>query len=407
MFKLSPESTHKSNPDNGSPFFSPMVQRSPSSNGDEKKPATSGKDAGQEKDKFHLGDWLHKKVYETLAKEVGEAKLKEYAKQIAKKATEFVAAEAKEEGQTTTMLSEAMNKKLFEHLEKEVSNIVQEILLSPEVTKVKDAILKEIKGNPAAALGAVLAALAGAYFANIPLKAKGSVDLDKNKKFKLDLEGDLGKTKDIDLDKLAVGFRYVGKKFQSGISAEYGSLGKDKGDGFSATATTKIGTKEDNVALEAQAKSDGSMALKVKPEFTLGVLKLQGELGASNATPKPLYGSALVRVGSDRNFFSSSVLFKPDGSLELGSGFGYKPRLPWRTTELSVSGSLTYDPTKNILKPNIGLTGAYKPRINGYDMQLGLSGNLKAKDPAMTSGANGINLEVMITFTIFDKPKKR
>lgn len=389
------------------PFFSPVVQRTPAGTGEEKKPSAPRKDAVEESGGFDLGDWLHRKVYDTLAKELGEAKLKGYAKEIAKKASAFIAAEAKKDMPPATFLSEAMNKKLFEYLEKEIASTVQEILLSPEVTKAKDAILKEIKGNPAAALGAVLAGLAGAYLANVPLKAKESLDLDKAKKFKLDAEGDLGNIQELDLKKLGLGFRYVGQKFQSGISAEYGSLGKDKGEGFAGKTSVKIGTKEDNVALEAEAKSDGQLAFKIKPTLTFGILQLQGDMGFSNATPKPLYGRAQVRIGSERDFFSSNVVFKPDGSLELGAGFGYKPRMPWRTTELSIAGSVAYDPAKNLLTPNIGLTGAYKPQINGYDVQLGLSGTLKAKDPAMTQGTSGLNMEVMITFTIFDKLRKK
>ena len=410
MFETLPKSSPANvPPQKGQPFFSPVVQRSPGTGKapEEKKGTDPVKSENKEEGGFNLGEWLHKKVYETIAKELGEAKLKEYAKEIAKKATDFIAAEAKKESGQATFVSEAMNKKLFEYLKEEVAKEAERILLSPEATKVKEAILKELKGNPAAALGAVLAAAAGAYLANVALKGDKSFDMDKGKKFKLDAAGDFGTIQDIDLKQLKLGLRYVGENFQSGISAEYGSLGKDKGEGVTGAASAKIGSKQNNVATEAQVKSNGEFTLKLKPEFTVGLVKLQGDVALSNATPKPIYGSALVRFGTDKNFLSSNVTFKPDGTLELGTGFSYKPPIPLRYVDLSVAGSLSYDPDKNLLKPNIGLTGTYKPQVKGHDIQLGLSGFIKAKDPSIPQTPTGLNMEVMITFTIFEKSRKK
>ena len=329
--------------------------------------------AGEKAASFNFDQWLSGKVYEIVRDQLGEDKLKSYAKDLAKKASSLLMEQINEASSEADFIQKAQNKMLSEVFSGEVNKAVTEILKSPAGEKVKGLILQQAKQEPASVIGLILTALAymAATNADIP-----TIELEKKfgKGFSVQGKADLGKFQEIALKQVRLGIGYSGQKFQTSLSGSY----SEKPPAKLSMRDEALQTQE-----ETKFKTDPSLTSSGELSFDFNLKSHGLKTTALFGGPNKWMGVWEFRLGEKNFYFSPKIVLGPNQKLSfsLGNQFisdsisfysalkttdeqvsmGHYLKLdkPFGTEGLSVEASLDYrmdEPKVNLAR----LSGQYK-----------------------------------------------
>jgi len=321
---------------------------------DEKKEEKGGGAAGgkEEKGSFDLGQWVSGQVYDVLKKELGEEKLKEYAKQIAGKATDLLMEQVKGATGEQDIVEKARTKDIAAALSKDLSQVVQSILQSPQGKALQETLLRETKQDPGFAIVMVLLGLAAAAAANADIPK-----LDETFKlgagFKGSAKADLGKFRDIVIKQVQVGLGYTSQYFRAGIQGGYAGEGDQKG--FMGGANAAVGTEEVQFKTDFNIFQNGEF--KLNAQNALDFKKFGLTTGASFSNIKGWKGIGEFRLGEKTHYLSTKIEVAGDGKVGLQFDHKFVRDLVVLSNSLKIESNKTTVVSEAQLKNLFGTEG--------------------------------------------------
>jgi hypothetical protein len=321
---------------------------------DEKKEAkteNAGGDKGEKKS-FDLGQWVSGQVYDILKEQLGEAKLKEYAKQIAGKATELLMEQVKGATGEQDIVEKARMKEIAAALSKDLGQVVQGILQSPQGKALQEALLSKTKQDPGFAIVMVILGLAGMVAANADIP-----ELDKTLKlgagFSATGKANLGKFRDIVAKQIQVGLNYTSEYFRAGVQGSYAGEGEQKG--FAAGANAAVGNEKVEFKTDFNIFQNGEF--KLNAQNGLDFKKLGLTTGVSYSNVKGWKGVGEFRLGEKTHYLSTKIEVAGDGKVGLHFDHKFVHDLAVLSNSLKIDGNKTTYVSEAQLKNLFGTEG--------------------------------------------------
>jgi hypothetical protein len=270
------------------------------------------KEAAAKEPAFDLDKWISKEVYDLVKSQVGESKLNEYAKSLAKKAGELLVKQM--EGVTTpgNMVEKEMHKVIGELFTADVKKATLEIMKSPAGAKLKELILQQARQDPGSVIGLVLTALAFAAASNADIP---TIELQKKlgKGYEVKAKAELGKFQDIALKELKLGISYSAKDFQANISGSYSGEKKKK---LSLSMREAAAETEE----EKKFKSNPNVSSSGDITFDFDLKSFGMKTTYLYGGPKQWMGVWEFRLGEKNYYWAPKVVLGPDQKLTFALG---------------------------------------------------------------------------------------
>lgn len=277
---------------------------------DDKK--SEAKAGGKSESGFDPAQWVGGEIYDALKKELGDEKLKEYAKQIAGKATELLMEQVKGAAGEQDIIEKARLKEIAAALEKDLGQAVQSIFQSPQGKAVKEALLKKTKQDPGFAIVMVLLGLAAAAAANADIpKLDQTFNLGKG--FKAGGKAELGKFQAIVLKQVQASLGFTSEYFRANVAGSYAGEGEQKG--FAGQAGVAVGTDEVEFKSDFKIHQNGEFNVEAQNAFDFKKFGLTA--GGSFNSIKGWKGIAELRLGEKTHYLSTKVNVGQDGKTGL------------------------------------------------------------------------------------------
>ena len=306
----------------------------------------------EEKKGFNPGEWVSGQVYDLLKEQLGEAKLKEYAKQIAGKATELLMEQVQGATGEQDVIEKARMKDIAAALSKDLAQVVQGILQSPQGKALQEALLSQTKQDPGFAIVMVILGLAGMVAANADIPK-----LDKTIKlgagFSASGKADLGKFRDIVAKQVQVGLNYTSEYFRAGVQGGYKGEGEQKG--FYAGANAEVG--KDAVEFKTDFNIFQNGEFKLNAQNALDFKKLGLTTGVSYSNIKGWKGVGEFRLGEKTHYLSTKVEVAGDGKVGLHFDHKFVHDLVVLSNSLKLEGNKTSYVSEAQLKNLFGTEG--------------------------------------------------
>jgi hypothetical protein len=259
-----------------------------------------------------MGDgW--KPIYKLISEQLGEAKLKEYAKTLASKGVDLLISQAKD-GKDTSFLDKAQLDLLGTMLADHAKTVAEGWVASPEGKIFRERLLTITKDAPGVVVAAALAGAAIAYLANPDLP-------ELNKKFDLfkglSAEGtvDIGKIQSMTVQKAAGALKFTSSHFKAGLSGEYVGEGDKKGTTLGASAA--ISDKEISFKTAMKLNPDGSVKIDLGPAIDMKKFGMETGVSITGSDMSAIVG---IRIGDKDTFVSAKTKVDPDGKVSLDLG---------------------------------------------------------------------------------------
>ena len=370
----------------------PPLQRSPASAATAQNPSAAPQGATKaaassptntdsaEQDPF--AKLVHDLIKDNL---LSKEKLDEISKAIGEKAADFVKEQMESSDSKANFLQKTSNAKILQVLSGDIKKGVDQMLASPTGEAVKAKILETVKTNPTVALAAVVAGLAVAYAANVPLKGEKTFKLGKG--FEAEIGGDMGTAQELAFKQIKGGVSYTSTYFKSGISAEY------KDDAFSMESMAKFGSKDYNTAATVTLSTDNKAEFKL--DTHLNNIDISGGLKLDTSQLSLMKGFGRFKIGDKKEYFQTELTLGPDGKVDLSLG-GQVTLIPKR---LDVKGSLSYGFADSSVKAEGSASITVVPKVFSIDIYGKGSGN---KDTGFGGEVGGF-----LTFTLPEPGMKK
>lgn len=261
---------------------------------------------------FDPAQWVGGEIYDVLKKELGEEKLKEYAKQIAGKATEMLMAQVQGAEGEQDIIEKARMKEIAAALEKDLGQAVQSIFQSPQGKALKEALLKKTKQDPGFAIVMVLLGLAAAAAANADIP-KFDQTFNLGKGFKAGGKADLGKFQAVVLKQVQASLGFTSEYFRANVAGSY--TGEGENQGFAGQAGVAVGTSEVEFKSDFKIHQNGEFNVEAQNAFDFKKFGLTA--GGSFSNIKGWKGIAELRLGEKTHYLSTRVNVGQDGKTGL------------------------------------------------------------------------------------------
>ena len=262
-----------------------------------------------------------------VAEQLGEAKLKEYAKTLAGKGVDLLVAQVKGASSESDFVSKAQAELLGKMLSEQAKKDAEAIAASPAAKALRERLLIISSEQPSVIIAAAIAAAAIAYLANpdLPELAK-KLELAKG----LTAEGklDLGKVQQLTVQQASLALKYSSTHFSAGASAGYAGEG-DKA-GASGSGNVAVGAKE--IQFKGSLKVDPDGSVKMDLGQAIDVKKFQLETGVSIQGDK-MAAVVSVKVGDKDTYVSGKTTVSSEGHVSLDLGI--------KARDLSVTATAT------------------------------------------------------------------
>lgn len=338
----------------------------------------SGKEGGKKKATSDLDQWLSGELYNLVKEQLGDAKLKEYAKKLSQTATDQLLTQVKGVGSVDEFTNKIVVDQIGKSLAGDLNKAVNELLSSPEGQKVKQAILDKSKKDPAMVVGMILVALGAMVASNAEIPELEKT-LDLGKGFKAGAKVNLGKFQDISLKKLQASFSYTGQYFQASVSGGYtGEKGKAA---FTGKAEAKAGTEEVEFSSAASIEKGGNLKLDFRQALNLKNFGLVA--GPSYETSKGWSGVLQLKIGDKYSYLTPKVVIDQDGKATVELGHTFTNDMITLATTLQGKGIMSH---KLDLKNPFGAEGLSVSANLAYSLNdlkitsAGIAGQLKLSE---------------------------
>jgi hypothetical protein len=291
-------------------------------------------------------------VADQLKAQLANDKLKAHFKTLGEKLFKLSLDAEKVAGQTPHPAQDALDTLRLEQAGRAFEDAAQKILDDPEFKGMRDEIITRVRDNPTLALAAALAALGGAYLANVDLKADGSTKLGKSG-VSLGGGGDLGKAQSPEFKSASVYAQYAQKYFESKVSGKVDRKAGDatKPDEYTGTAALDVKVGDKPLSLTGRFVLD-----------TKGKMTFDGGVGSTIS----LGGARTLRLTADvaHDFAKDLTTLKPGLNLTV-------PMAGKQTFEMNLGGNYVVQQQKGGITGNltykngawfIKMTGSWQPQ---------------------------------------------
>ncbi len=254
-------------------------------------------------------------ISKLIAEQLGDDKIKEYAKSLAGKSVDLLIAQVKDASNEKDFISKSQIELLGTMLSEQAKKDAETLAASDAAKKFRDQLVTVTKENPGVVVAAAIAAAAVAYLTNadIPEISK-KIDILKG----LTGEGklDLGKVQQLTVQQASAALKFSSTHFSAGISGAYAGEGDKKGG--SGEANVALGDKE--VQFKGSLKLNPDGTAKVDLGQAIEVDKLKLDTGVSIANDK-MVAIIAVKVGDKDTYVSGKTTVSQDGKASIDLGF--------------------------------------------------------------------------------------
>lgn len=276
----------------------------------EKEPGA--KEASSKEPAFDLDKWISKEVYDLVKSQVGELKLSEYAKSLAKKAGELLIKQMEGMTSPSNLVEKEFHKVIGDLFAKDVQKATLEIMKSPAGEKLKGLILQQAYKDPASVIGLVLTALAFAAASNADIP---TIDIQKKlgKGYQVEAKADLGKFQEIALKELKLGISYSANDIGAKISGSYSGEKKKK-------SLLSIREEAGETEEEKKFKSNPNVSSSGEMTFDFDLKSYGLKTTYLYGGPKQWMGVWEFRFGGKNYYWAPKFVLGPDQKLTFALG---------------------------------------------------------------------------------------
>jgi hypothetical protein len=266
-------------------------------------------------------------IYKLIAEQLGQDKIKEYAKALAGKSVDLLIAQAKDASSEKDFVAKAQLELLGTMLSAQAKKDAEAMAASPAGKAFRERLLLVSREQPELVIAAAIAAAAVAYLANpdLPELAK-KFELAKG----LTAEGklDIGKLRSLTVQQASLAMKFTSEHFSAGASGAYAGEGDKKGP--SGSANVSFGAKEFQFKGSLKVNPDGTV--KVGLGQAIDVKNFGMETGVEVQDDK-MVAIIAVKVGGKDTYVSGKTSVSADGQVSLDLGI--------KASDLEISGKAT------------------------------------------------------------------
>ncbi len=266
-------------------------------------------------------------ISKLIAEQLGEDKIKEYAKSLAGKGVDLLIAQVKDAATEKDFIAKSQVELLGTMLSEQAKKDAETLASSDAAKAFRERLLTITNEQPGIVIAAAIAAAAVAYLTNVDVpEISKKIDILKG----LTGEGklDIGKIQQLTVQQASAALKYSSTHFSAGISGAYAGEG-DK-QGASGGANVAFGEKEIQFKGSLKLNPDGTV--KVDLGQAIDVKKFGMETGVSIQSDK-MVAIISVKVGGKDSYVSGKTTVGPDGQVSLDLGI--------KAGDWTVSGTAT------------------------------------------------------------------
>lgn len=257
-----------------------------------------------------------KPIYELVSKQLGEEKLKEYAKTLAEKGVELLISQAKGADPKADFLAKAQIDLLGTMLSDHAKKVAEQWASSDSAKAFRERLLTITKEAPGVVVAAVIAAAAAAYLANPDLpEIKQKFDIFKG----ATAEGaiDVGKIQSMTVSKASAALKYSSKHFAAGLSGAY--AGEDqKKPGYTAGASAAIKGKDFQFKSGLTLDPEGKLTLDLGQAIDVNKFGMETGVSITGSDMAAIVG---IKIGDKDTYISGKTRVESDGKVSLELDF--------------------------------------------------------------------------------------
>ncbi len=253
-------------------------------------------------------------ISKLIVEQLGEDKIKEYAKSLAGKSVDFLIAQVKDAATEKDFIAKSQVELIGTMLSEQAKKDAETLASSDAAKAFRERLITITKEQPGIVIAAAIAAAAVAYLVNadVPEISK-KIEILKG----LSGEGklDLGKIQELTVKQASAALKYSSTHFSAGISGGYVGEGDKKG--ASGDANVTFGEKDIKFKGALKLNPDGS----VKIDFgqAIDVKNFGMETGVSIQNDK-MSAIISVKIGDKDQYVSGKTTVGPDGQVSLDLG---------------------------------------------------------------------------------------
>ena len=254
------------------------------------------------------------KISKLIAEQLGEAKIKEYAKSLAGKGIDMLMARVKDAATEKDFIAKSQVELMSTLLSAEAKKDAETLASSDAAKAFRERLLTITSEEPGVVIAAAIAGAAVAYLTNIDVpEIKAKFGDEKG----LSGEGmlDVGKMQQLTLQQARAALKYSSAHFSGGISGAYATEGDKKG--ASGDANMAFGEKELQFKAALKLNPDGTV--KIDLGQAIDLKKFGMETGVS-ITGDKMTTIISVKVGDKDNYVSGKTTVGSDGHVSLDLG---------------------------------------------------------------------------------------
>jgi len=310
-------------------------------------------------------------MYKLISEHLGEAKLKEHAKDLAGKGVDLLIAQVKEASSEADFVGKSQIELLGKMLTDQAKKDAETIAASPAAKALKERLLVITNERPEVLIAAAIAAAAVAYLANPDLP-----EITKKLEIAKGLTGegklDLGKVQQLSVQQASLALKYTSTHFSAGASAAYAGEG-DKA-GASGSANVAVGAKDIQFKGTLKVNPDGTVKLDLGQAIDVKNFKMETGVAIEGDKTAAIIG---VRVGDKDTHVSGKTSVTSEGHVSLDLGI--------KAGDLTASGKLS-GLGSDKLSGEASATAANIFGVRGLDA----NGSIKFGPAGVTSAGGGV-----------------
>jgi hypothetical protein len=253
-------------------------------------------------------------ISKLIAEQLGEDKIKEYAKSLAEKGVDLLIAQVKDAATEKDFIAKSQVELLGTMLSEQAKKDAEALASSDAAKAFRERLLTITKEQPGIVIAAAIAAAAVAYMTNVDVpEISKKIEILKG----LTGEGklDIGKIQQLTVQQASAALKYSSTHFSAGISAEYAGEGEKKG----ASGGANVAFGEKDIQFKGSLKLNPDGTVKVDLGQAIDVKKFGMETGVSIQSDK-MVAIISVKVGDKDTYVSGKTTVGPDGKVSLDLG---------------------------------------------------------------------------------------